>query len=111
MDAQTQKTVVRCYIEAWNTGNKELLDQVLAPGYVDHAHPEVRSLEQVKQALAKIRTAFPDFLITIESMLSEGDLVALRATVRRETLSHIMWFVRIADSKMVELWTGSEISS
>jgi predicted ester cyclase len=108
MNPEANKTVVRRYMEMWNTGNVVLADEVLAPTWVDHAHPEVRGSESVKQAVRKIRAAFPDFRITIESMVSEGDLVALRGTVRTEIVSRVMWFVRLIDGKMGEMWTGSE---
>jgi predicted SnoaL-like aldol condensation-catalyzing enzyme len=110
MNSEANKALVRRYIEMWNTGNVERADAVLSPTWVDHAHPEVTGTASVKQALQKIRAAFPDFHITIESMLSEGDLVALRATIRRGGTSHVMWFVRIASGKMEEMWTGSETS-
>ena len=110
MNSEANKALVRRYISMWNTGNMEWADEVLAPSWVDHAHPEVTGAESVKQAVQKIRAAFPDFHITIENILSEGDLVALRATVRRESTSHVMWFVRIASGKMEEMWTGSETS-
>src|SRR6266702_4054452 len=78
MDVEANKALVRRYIELWNAGNVELADEVLAPTWVDHAHPEVTGPERVKQAVSKIRAAFPDFRITIESIVGEGDLVALR---------------------------------
>ena len=97
-------------MEMWNTGDVLLADEVLAPAWVDHAHPEVQSPEDVKQAVLKIRAAFPDFHITIESMVSEGDLVALHGTVHTEIVRRVMWFVRLDDGKMQEMWTGSEIA-
>lgn len=110
MDSEVNKAIVKRYMEMWNTGNGALADEVLAPTWVDHAHPEVTGPESVKQAVQKIRAAFPDFRIIIESMVGEGDLVALRGTVRRESISRVMWFMRLADGKMVEMWTGSETS-
>jgi predicted SnoaL-like aldol condensation-catalyzing enzyme len=115
MNPEVNKAIVRRYYEMWNTGNVALADDVLAPAWVDHAHPEVTGPEQVKHAVREVRAAFPDFWIAIECMLSEGDLVALRGVIRRtqqgnEVVSHVMWFVRIADGKMVELWTGAEPS-
>jgi predicted SnoaL-like aldol condensation-catalyzing enzyme len=115
MDAEANKAVVRRYIEIWNTGNVALADELLAPTYVDHAHPEVTGPESVKQAMPKFRATFPDFRISIGDIVSEGDLVALRATLRRtqqgkEVVSQVMWFVRLAHGKMAELWTGSETS-
>lgn len=116
MDTEANKAVVRRYMEMWNTGNVVLADELLAPTYVDHAHPEVTGPERVKQAVPKFRTAFPDFHISLGDMVSEGDLVALRATLRRtqqgkEVVSRVMWFVRLADGMMTELWTGSETSN
>ena len=108
MNSEANKTVVKRYMEMWNTGNVVLADEVLTPTWVDHAHPEVRDPESVKQAVRKVRAAFPDFRITIESMVSEGDLVALHGTVRTEIVSRVMWFVRLIDGKMEEMWTGPE---
>ena len=110
MDSDANKALVRRYMEMWNTGNVELADEVLAPTWVDHAHPEVTGPESVKQAVLEIRTAFPDFRITIDFMMSEGNMVALRGTIIRtqqgkEVVSRVMWFVRLADGKMVEEWT------
>jgi predicted SnoaL-like aldol condensation-catalyzing enzyme len=61
MNQDANKAIVRRYIEMWNTGNVDLADAVLAPTYVDHAHPEVTGPESVTQALQRVRTAFPDF--------------------------------------------------
>src|SRR5579859_1996374 len=111
MNAEENKVIVKRYIEMWNTGNVALSDEVLAPDWVDYAHPEVTGLESMRQVVSKIRAAFPDFRITIESILGEADLVALRGIVQRESISRVMWFVRIAEGKMVELWTGHEGSN
>lgn len=110
MDTEANKTLVRRYIEMWNTGNVEIADEVLAPTWMDRAHPEVTGPEGVKQAVQQVRTAFSDFHIAIENILGEGDMVALRATVHREGTSRVMWFVRVANGKMQEMWTGSEAS-
>ena len=44
MGQEAHKAIVRRYIEMWNTGNAAIADAVLAPTYVDHAHPEVTSI-------------------------------------------------------------------
>ena|SRR6266568_3826832 len=110
MDIEANKTLVRRYIEMWNTGNVELAAEVLSPTWVDHAHPEMTGIESVKQAVQKFRVTFPDFHIAIENILGEGDMVALRGIVQRNGTSGVMWFVRLANGKMQEMWTGSESS-
>lgn len=52
---------------------------------------------------------------SIETIVGEEDLVALRGTIQRTQqgttlVSAVMWFVRLASGKMVEMWTGSETS-
>ncbi len=111
MDIAANKALVKGYIEMWNTGDVTLADDMLAADWVDHAHPEVVGTDHVKQAVVKVRAAFPDFHIMIEQNITEDDLVAIRATVLRGgKTSRVMWFVRVADGKMREMWTGSETS-
>ena len=111
MDIEANKAPVRGYLEMWNTGNVALADEVLAADWKDHAHPEVVGIDGVKQSVVVVRNAFPDFHITIEQIVAEDDLVAIRATVLRGgKTSRGMWFVRVADGKMREMWTGSETS-
>lgn len=112
---ESNKTIVERYFETWNTGNIAWLDDVLAPNYVDHAHPEVDGIESVKQSITRTRQALPDFNITIEALIAERDLVAVRAVIRRTqkdqlVTSRVMWFVRVVDGKMTDLWTGTETS-
>ncbi len=115
MHAEKNKLIVRRYIEMWNTGHADLADEVLATNYRDHAHPEVTSIEHVKQALLTTRTAIPDFHIAIEQIIGEGEMVALRGTIRRtlqgrEIVSQVIWSARVVAERMVELWTGTERS-
>ena len=115
MSVEANKSIVSRYIEMWNTGNTILADELLASTYLDHAHPETRDPENVKESLLKFRTAHPDFHITVNVIISEADLVALRATLRRthagtESVSQVIWLVRIENGKMAELWTGIESS-
>lgn len=116
MDTESNKSIVKRYIEMWNTGNEALANEVLAPDYRDHAHPEVTSVEHVKQTLRKTRTAIPDFQIAIDQIICEGELVALRGIIYRTlqgqaNVSHVLWLARIANGQMAELWTGIETAN
>lgn len=57
------------YVEVWNTGNIDLLDGIIAPQYVRHMSPTSRSaakdLDALKKAIISIRTAYPDFHVTM----------------------------------------------
>jgi predicted ester cyclase len=111
MDIAANKALVSGYIEMWNTGDVALAGEVLAVDWKDHAHPEVVGTDCMKQSVVKVRSAFPDFQITIEQIVGEDDLIAIRATVLRGgKISRVMWFVRVTDGKMREMWTGSETS-
>ncbi len=114
MTTEMNKTIVIKYFEMWNTGNIKLADEVLSPAYVDYAHSEIKSIEEVKQSVIKIREMFPDFNITIDTMISEDNTVAVLGNISRteqgKKVTHsIMWFVTIVDGKMTELRTGNVI--
>jgi predicted SnoaL-like aldol condensation-catalyzing enzyme len=108
-----EKAIVKRYFEMWNTANIDVADEILAPDYLDHAHPEVKGFDSVKQSLQRVRASDPSFHISIDFMIGEGDLVALRGTIQRthqgqQVISHVLWFVRVINGKMAELWTGAE---
>jgi hypothetical protein len=114
MPTTMNKIIVKKYFEMWNTGNIKLAGEVLSPEYVDYAHPEIKSTESVKQSVVKVRDIFPDFNITIDMMISEGNMVAVLGNISRteqekKVIHKIMWLVTIVDGKMTELRTGNVI--
>lgn len=126
MSIEANKALVRQYIELWETGHLPLADEILVPEYIDHTHPnQPPGPEAVKQEVTAFRTAFPDAHITIEEMIGEGDLVAVRYVMRGTYLGPFAGFsptgqvvvltgvnfVRIADGKMRELWATQDTLS
>ncbi len=108
-DVEANKALVERYLEMWNTGDETIADEILAEDWQDHNHPEVGSIEDVKTALRATRSAYPDFHITSEAILGERNVVALRALVQRGgSTSKVVWFVRVDDGKLAELWTVAE---
>jgi steroid delta-isomerase-like uncharacterized protein len=123
MDVETNKSIVRRYVELWSTGNLGLADEVLAADFVDHTHPEqAPGPESVKQEVMAFREGFPDARVTIEQMIGEGDMVAFRFVMRgthlgmfagfpptgKEDVLTGVDFIRLADGKMVDLWSTQE---
>ena len=80
--SEENKAVVRRGFEAFNSGNLDILDEVYAQEVKYHGAVgvEIGSLEGLKEYLNAFRTAFPDIRVTVESSISEGDLVATHAT-------------------------------
>src|SRR5437868_13388679 len=75
-EVEAKKAIVRKYLELWDTDNLALADEVLAPHFVDHLHPELApGPESVKKEVAAFRAAFPDAKGTVEQMIVEGDEV------------------------------------
>lgn len=84
MSAEENKTRVRQIYQAMSKGDLMALDHLLTADFVDH-NPDpgqAPGLEGVKQGFTMFRTAFPDFQITLEDMIAEGDKVATRVTSR-----------------------------
>ncbi len=81
MSAEENKAVARGMIDAWNRGDSDALDGLIAPDYRFHdpADPALPAgPEGAKQQLTAFRTAFPDLRFTIEAEIAEGDLVVQR---------------------------------
>ena len=77
---EAHKEVVHyLFEEAYNQGNLDAIDEVYAADYVSHTpEGDVEGLEMVTGAITALRAAFPDFEMTIEILIAEGDWVATR---------------------------------
>jgi predicted ester cyclase len=84
MTPEGNKQSARRMLEIVNTGDLGLLDELLAPDYVEHAPPPGVSpdREGFKALIPVLRAAFPDLRYTIEDELAEGDRVAQRVIGR-----------------------------
>ncbi|WP_437815359.1 ester cyclase [Sorangium sp. So ce1078] len=81
-DEKLHEIVVRRYFdEVWSQGRLEVLDELLAPGYVNHT-PSTPDPPPgpggLKPIVAAFRVAFPDLHFTIEDLFVKGDRVAVR---------------------------------
>ncbi len=77
------KALIRAhYDSAANAYRPSVIDRQVAPDFFDHGHPETAGPEGVKVQTRALRAAFPDLTVTIEDLVAEGDLVAVRATWR-----------------------------
>jgi steroid delta-isomerase-like uncharacterized protein len=122
MPIEESKAIVRRFFEqVWNKGNLDVIDETHADGYVLHDPTgDIQGTEGLKQFVMVYRTAFPDFHVTIEDEIAEGDMVVLRWTVtgthkaelmgipptnKRVTMTGIT-MGRIASRKILEAWNS-----
>src|SRR4026207_2320612 len=87
MSVEENKAVVRRYLEEIiNGANYAVAEEIIAPDYVNHtAGGGIGSgRENFVRSLRALHSAFPDWHVTIEEIIGEGDVVmdrfALRAT-------------------------------
>ena len=84
MSAEESKAIVRRFWGVWEEGNIDLVDELLAPDYVNHtpASPDQPTgPEGVKGVVTMFRSAMPDLRVVIEDMIAEEDKVAVRYTL------------------------------
>jgi steroid delta-isomerase-like uncharacterized protein len=84
MSTEENKAVVRRLLDVWEQGNIDLIDELLAPDYVNHspATPEQPTgPEGLKGVVSMFRSAIPDLKMVVEDMIAEGDKVVLRYTL------------------------------
>src|SRR5262245_20747143 len=121
MSEANKALVRRLYEEVYNQENLDVVDELCAPNFISHM-PYVSQPTPGpagwKQAIVQWHRAFPDTHQTLETMIAEGDTVAVRWTFRgthrgtflgiaptgrQMTTTGISCF-RLANGKIVEEW-------
>ena len=115
MSLEENKAVVRRFVEAYNKGDLDLLDDLLAPDYFDHTNQV--GPEGLKQLIKMAFKAFPDYHETIEEIIAEGDKVWIRVTINtgahtgefmglaptgKKLTAEMVDIIRVANGKLVE---------
>jgi steroid delta-isomerase-like uncharacterized protein len=120
-EEKDNKAIMRQFWSVWEQGNIDLLDELLAPEYVNHtfATPDLPSgPEGVKEVVSMFRSGVPDLRVVIEDMIAEGDKVATRyalegthsgdlfgvAPTGRQLSIKSMTVERLSEGKIVEHW-------
>jgi hypothetical protein len=49
------RQIAERYFEMWNTGNTSIAPEILSPGWIEHAYPEVTGPDGVQQAVEQTR--------------------------------------------------------
>ena len=120
MSSESNKIVVRRFLEAFNAGNLAGVAAVCAPNVVVHnsGAPDPLNLEGFRQLAGVFLAAFPGGKHTIEDLIAEGDKVVSRVTYRGTHTGDLMGIPptyksvtvsamiidQLADGKIVESW-------
>ena len=117
----------RILTEAFSQGNLDTLDEVLAPGFVNHNAPPGfdRGIEGVKQVIRMERRGVPDMHYEVLHEGEIGDIVFQHTLVTgthlgplmgvEPTGKHVEWremhVARIEDGRCVEHWGVADTAS
>jgi len=120
MSVEENKALVCRYFEEWNKGNVAVFDDLCTADFVWHAPGglEQHGAEAAKKVFTRFLTTFPDFRVTIEDLIAEGDKVVCRCTRTgthkgeyrgiAATGKQLTWtwmsMCRIEGGKMAEQW-------
>ncbi len=120
MSLEENKAIVRRFIESYNNRNLDLIDDFVAPDYVDHTNKVDR--DGLKQLFNMGLKAFPDWHETIEDIIAEGDKVWVRLaytgthkgeffgltpTGKKITAKDVDIY-RIVNGKLAEYWSVTD---
>ena len=126
MRPEDTKALISRYVEeVLNGGNLDMLSEICAPDYKRYLSPASAplSLEEQRARLAAIRKAFPDWELSVEEIICEGEFAAFRAVVRgaqtgpflglpateKSITVSALDMVLVKDEQFVEHWGGPDL--
>jgi predicted ester cyclase len=122
MSVEDNKALVRRWFdEVWNGGSAAAIDALAADDFVLHhsGRPgQPIDLATYRQLHGALRVALPDFTITIDDCIAEGDRVAARLSqtathlgaygVLQPSGTRLSWtalvMLRVRDGRLAEAW-------
>lgn len=122
---ENESIVTRFADNVWNDGNLDTLEELAATDISAHFSGvgEIEGREAYGDAVQLYRSAFPDFTVEIDEMLSVDDTVVVRYTVHGTHEGELMGvsptgsdveiggitIVRLEDGKVVEEWNQGDM--
>ena len=111
-EARNKATMHRFIEEVYHQGNMDAFDEVFSENCVLHLNEKTaESLETGKRQIRTVIGMSRDIQVTIDDIIAEGDLVAMRTTFKgifrrngnKMALPSIT-FCRFKDEKVIEIW-------
>ena len=124
--SELNKALVRRFFDQlYNNARPEVIDELIADGYVDHsASPgQAPGAAGARQVYDMYRTAFPDLKVEVHALMAEDDCVVVRATfggtsqgplmgsppTGKRVRIALMVIIRIRDGRFVERWEQMDL--
>jgi serine phosphatase RsbU (regulator of sigma subunit)/predicted ester cyclase len=120
-ETEENKAIVRRFLEDLAKGNLDVIDELLAPDFVDRSlmPGQGPTREDFKRSVAEILDAFSTTSFTIEEQIAEGETVVTKYTERSviqgewaglpptgtEEMFEGIYIHRISDGKIIEEWS------
>ena len=84
MSQDAQSMIRKIYEEAFNQGNVDILDEVIAEDYVRHQPPyaEVKGIAQFKRFVTDVRNGYTGFSIDLEEIIMAEQASVVRVVLR-----------------------------
>ena len=76
--ASNETNYRRLIEEGFNQGNLAVVDEMVAPNAIEHQRGAVSGRDGVVRTITYLRSAFPDFSLTIDELVVAGDKVWAR---------------------------------
>lgn len=115
MVSERNKALIRKVNDALNRKDLTILDEFMAPDYVDHTN-QLRGKEDARQMYIGLFEDMPDFHRTIEDIIAEGDKVwtlfkttGTAPTGKKIELTTVS-ILRFVNGKAVEGWTVPRVT-
>ncbi len=111
-EEQNKATVRRLINEVYLKGNMAVFDEIVAENAVLHGNEKTaESVGMVKRQIRMITSMFRNLQITIEDIIVEGDVVAMRTTFKgvfrrngKNFTVPSLSMIRFKDGKIIEAW-------
>jgi predicted ester cyclase len=112
IEEQNKAAIRRLIDEIYHKGNMAAFDEIVAENAVLHDNEKtITQLEMAKRRIRMISNMYRDVKITIQDIIAEGDMVAVRSTFEgifiqngRKLISPGLTMSRFKDGKIVEVW-------
>ena len=119
IEDRNKAAIRRLIEEIYHKGNMAVFDEIVAENAVLHDNEEtITELEMARRRIRMITNMYRDVKITIQDVIAEGDMVAVRSTFEgifirngRKLISPGLTMSRFKDGKIIEVWRAFDNAS